>query len=1316
MDDDIIADTKQKFSVAWRERLPSNDLPSLDFLNDSDQAYRQFRHSIEVLNDCLATIKLEVFIVKFLRTHILSERKCSNELKVGFNIDEVLRDLESIFSGKTRPDKGKYEGKIENGTLEDTSAKGGRSTEGNKGNIIDKTSTTDTSEDSVKRDNHDGPNEKVSKNSIGHDHEPSGNVLTISATDNEVNDIKKSEGESNVPLTSEERPSTKRDSQTAHNGKVTIFTPISNEHVKNKTGESKSESSTSPNLSPVEKETSDPCSSPEKASSSMARDGDAAEIGERDDDVRSSGNELDNTDTTFTDDPFSSCSNSPDPVHEAMFLQDGDQSSDEILKIMPYSARTTFYSVDPSLESTNFGMAEHIYEDIDRYRARIDEEYPSEARRHLSQSEMMMKKTFSVGALRKDKIQADDEVFVNRPSQPAGDAEKVDHNTSPQTLSVSTNPVHKRSSSDAGVSYNVRPSRDRKAVRNKNMAFQIIDQHSVSIADGRKKNIQSVLEQAVDDEHKLHMRKWVVAGLVDSERGYLEALEKLTKPMKPIKASLTTSSPLCTVFEFHRIYDKVEELYKMHSQFLVSMEERISNWSLKQIIGDLFTLLMDQFPVYEAYIRNNKYAMETIEKCKSSDTFKSIFTQDITLLSTQEITTYESLFRKPLERIARYILAMDDLIKYTPEEHPDYEMLQTFMKHAQEFLERNYSQRPEVDGIVRAKRTRVERKLFKDAFVVELVDGQRKFRHLFLFQDVFVSAKLKVSNRAEQYAIKWCCSLHDILFYPTANSESAQTVPVTSNIDIDNLKAKIAAIKADIRSEQGMCEGVSSEKLEKKQVPGGRHLSTTSTTSVASSRPGVHSTKSMDRLKRKLAEQEAALWLALPSLPLTIYRRSGKTHRFLFSSDVARGDWKREISTQQKGATASLGQLSPLEIQELAETCLEKRTIRSLGSVNLKDDDNVFTGVLYVVVNSGKGFFKQNDCYVVLEVDYYGHYVRKARTKICKASQDPLWEEGFHIEVEGTQFIRVLCYNRARMKGDELCGQGTIKLQKGDLENSHYHDYTVILDKQGCIMVSIQYSTTLEGIHHRRSVSSSGVFGVSLDAVVKREKSEIPLVVIACCNEIERRGIDELGIYRVSGVSSDVRRLKEKFDENSQEALVYISEADIHAVAGTLKQYFRELPDPLFTANLYHKFTESLGMTDEQEKEKHLLDLLDQLPPARKSTTLFLIEHLRRVSQSEASNKMSLGNLATIFGPNLLRPPPKEKTDETSSTSESIAMEMASGTFNVMSQTSIFYWYLRSKSSKVNLPATPEITRRLFPSKKEVVIARLSSQSEDKLI
>ena len=53
--------------------------------------------------------------------------------------------------------------------------------------------------------------------------------------------------------------------------------------------------------------------------------------------------------------------------------------------------------------------------------------------------------------------------------------------------------MHKRSSSDAGVSYHMRPNRDRRALRRRDVGYQIIDQEGVSMSDGRSKNIQSVL-------------------------------------------------------------------------------------------------------------------------------------------------------------------------------------------------------------------------------------------------------------------------------------------------------------------------------------------------------------------------------------------------------------------------------------------------------------------------------------------------------------------------------------------------------------------------------------------------------------------------------------------------------------------------------------------------------------------------------------------------------------------------------------------------------------------------------------------------------
>ena len=87
--------------------------------------------------------------------------------------------------------------------------------------------------------------------------------------------------------------------------------------------------------------------------------------------------------------------------------------------------------------------------------------------------------------------------------------------------------------------------------------------------------------------------------------------------------------------------------------------------------------------------------------------------------------------------------------------------------------------------------------------------------------------------------------------------------------------------------------------------------------------------KMLFRVARKLSIQNFLTMFFLFSrygqIDLKVLLCFRQTHRFLFSSDVERGDWKREISTQQKDGNASLSPLSPLEIQGLAETCLEVR-------------------------------------------------------------------------------------------------------------------------------------------------------------------------------------------------------------------------------------------------------------------------------------------------------------------------------------------------------------------------------------------------------
>lgn len=54
-------------------------------------------------------------------------------------------------------------------------------------------------------------------------------------------------------------------------------------------------------------------------------------------------------------------------------------------------------------------------------------------------------------------------------------------------------------------------------------------------------------------------------------------------------------------------------------------------------------------------------------------------------------------------------------------------------------------------------------------------------------------------------------------------------------------------------------------------------------------------------------------------------------------------------------------------------------------------------------------------------------------------------------------------------------------------------------------------------------------FEVSCDSC-RRERHDIPLIVQTCVDEVEKRGLDEVGVYRVAGILRDVQELRQSFD------------------------------------------------------------------------------------------------------------------------------------------------------------------------------------------
>ncbi|XP_040007530.1 rac GTPase-activating protein 1 [Xiphias gladius] len=144
----------------------------------------------------------------------------------------------------------------------------------------------------------------------------------------------------------------------------------------------------------------------------------------------------------------------------------------------------------------------------------------------------------------------------------------------------------------------------------------------------------------------------------------------------------------------------------------------------------------------------------------------------------------------------------------------------------------------------------------------------------------------------------------------------------------------------------------------------------------------------------------------------------------------------------------------------------------------------------------------------------------------------------------------------------------------------------------------------------------------------------IPPLVVHCISEIEQRGLHEAGLYRLSGADRTVKELKEKF-LRSKTVPVLSKVDDIHAITGLLKDFLRNLKEPLLTFRLNRPFMEAAEVSDDDNSIALMYQTIGDLPQPNRDTLAFLVLHLQRVADS-LDTKMDISNLARVFGPTIV--------------------------------------------------------------------------------
>ncbi|XP_010162283.1 rho GTPase-activating protein 25 [Antrostomus carolinensis] len=196
-----------------------------------------------------------------------------------------------------------------------------------------------------------------------------------------------------------------------------------------------------------------------------------------------------------------------------------------------------------------------------------------------------------------------------------------------------------------------------------------------------------------------------------------------------------------------------------------------------------------------------------------------------------------------------------------------------------------------------------------------------------------------------------------------------------------------------------------------------------------------------------------------------------------------------------------------------------------------------------------------------------------------------------------------------------------------------------------CVLMANSQSEMEEWIKSIRRVlgSASGVvFGQRLAETMAYEQKfgqhQVPILVQKCAEFIREHGVSEEGIFRLPGQDNLVKQLRDAFDAGERPS--FDRDTDVHTVASLFKLYLRELPEPVVPWMQYEDFLlcgQALDV-DETKGHQELLKQLSLLPRDNYNLLSYICRFLHEIQLNSSVNKMSVDNLATVIGVNLIRP------------------------------------------------------------------------------
>ncbi|XP_055716215.1 uncharacterized protein LOC129810016 isoform X2 [Phlebotomus papatasi] len=162
------------------------------------------------------------------------------------------------------------------------------------------------------------------------------------------------------------------------------------------------------------------------------------------------------------------------------------------------------------------------------------------------------------------------------------------------------------------------------------------------------------------------------------------------------------------------------------------------------------------------------------------------------------------------------------------------------------------------------------------------------------------------------------------------------------------------------------------------------------------------------------------------------------------------------------------------------------------------------------------------------------------------------------------------------------------------------------------------------------------VFGVPLLLVLQRTGHTLPTSIQQALKWLKANALDQVGLFRKSGVKSRIFKIKGMVEGAKETELVTLFDGQqAYDVADMVKQYFRELPESLLTSKMSETFIAIFQHLPPEVRLDAVQSAVLLLPDENREVLYTLIVFLNQVSECSMFNQMTANNLAVCLAPSI---------------------------------------------------------------------------------